>query len=94
MWRNNINLANSSRFKIIKKWEIRQQATAGVSGAYSNTSRTINFYKKCNIPVEFSSTTGALTELKSNNLFLVAGSGGAEDDAATFAGSCRLRFTD
>jgi len=88
-----INLANSERFTILKRFQCVMTSNAGVSGAYSNNLRQIEWFHKCNIPIEFSSTTGAITEIKSNNLFLLAGSGSADDETA-FSGTCRLRFAD
>lgn len=88
-----INLANSQRFRILKRFIIHPKASAGVAAAYETSVVKVDFYKKCNIPLEFSSTTGALTELKSNNLFLLAGSASV-DDGLAFAGTCRLRFDD
>lgn len=87
-----LNLNNSGRFRILKRWLIKNEAQAGVSGAYNNTTKQIEYYKKCNIKVDWSSTTGALTEIRSNNLFLVAGSDTATDDAVACTGTCRLRF--
>jgi len=88
------NLANSSRFVILKRWIIHMNPMAGIVTVPMDMVRHIEFYKKCNIPLEFSSTTGAITELKSNNLFLMAVSSGPFDDWAAFAGTCRVRFTD
>lgn len=88
---NHVNLNNSQRFRILKKWVIEFNAQAGVTTAYNTVVKTIEWYKKCNIPMDWSSTTGAISEIRSNNLFLCAGSG-ILDDQITFAGSCRLRF--
>lgn len=85
------NLANSSRFIIIKRWEVQVRSNAGVATAYSGDAKQIKYHKRCNIPMEYSSTAGAITEIKSNNLFLVAGSYFG-DDLTTFNGTCRLRF--
>lgn len=90
---NFVDLANSARFRILKKWTHNFNATAGVTTAYNGVSKFINYYKKCNIPLEFSSTTGAITELKSNHIFLAYGSF-SQDDTVSFAGACRLRFDD
>lgn len=90
----NMNLANSGRFKILKKIVIPMNASAGVTTAYCNVAKYVDFYKKVSIPIEYSSTTGAITEIRSNNLFLVAGTDGNSDDAVSFNGSCRLRFSD
>lgn len=89
------NLANSSRFKILKKWIHSWQATAGATTAYAPCSQFLEWYSTCSIPLEFSSTTGAITELKSNNLFLFAGAdSGSIDDLVAVNGICRVRFSD
>jgi len=90
-----MNLANSSRFVILKRWDHVWYPKAGVSTAWGDESRFINYFKKCNIPLEFDSTTGAITEIKSNNVFLLAGcSGSPLDDLVSVAGNVRLRFSD
>ncbi len=88
-----LNLANSGRFVILRHWPVVFASQAGVSGAYARQAKQLNFFKSCNIPIEFSSTTGAITEIRSNNLFLCAGSG-TEDDLVSVSGTCRLRYTD
>lgn len=88
------NLANSQRFVVLGKIKTTFTASAGVTTAYNPVSRTFDWYKKCSIPMEYSSTTGAITEIKSNNIFLVAGSDGNTDDLVTVAGNCRIRFSD
>jgi len=54
----------------------------------------IEFYKKINIDMDWDSTTGAITEIKSNNIFIIAGlDGPAEaDDQWQIVGTARLRF--
>lgn len=88
-----INMANSGRFIIHKRWVQDWNLKAGVDGAYAPLRDTLDFYKKCSIPVEFSSTTGAIGEITSNNLFLIASSSGA-DDLVTLTGTCRIRYQD
>lgn len=88
-----INMANSDRFTILKRWVWTPTAVAGVDGAYAPVRGTIDYYKKCDILLDFSSTTGALTEIKSNNLFLLGGSS-AGDDVTTITGQVRLRYKD
>jgi len=88
-----INMANSERFVILKRFVIPMQATAGVQGAFGKCMVPIEWYKKVNIPLEFSSNTGAITEIKSNNVFLIAGSG-FDDDLTNISGTCRIRFSD
>lgn len=88
-----INLANSERFTILKRIVASLPSGAGVSAAYSGLVKAFEFYHKCNLPIEFSSTTGAITEIRSNNLFLLAGTGSG-DDLTTVTATCRLRFSD
>jgi len=87
------NLSNESRFRVLKKFRLSFNSNAGVTTAYNSYRRDIKYFKKCNIPIEYSSTTGAITEIRSNNLFLIAGATGA-DNTSTMDGACRLRFSD
>jgi len=88
-----LNLNNSSRFRIIKRWVYHMEPKAGVSTAYNNNILPLDYYKRCNIKMDWSSTTGAITEIRSNNLFLCAGAAGTgSDDTVSFTGVCRLRF--
>ncbi len=90
-----LNLANSGRFKILVD---RLISHVSKSGAYDGTNdqfgeNVVNgsYYKNCFIPIEFDSTTGAVTEIKSNNLgVLLVGQTGV----ATFNSAIRLRFSD
>jgi len=88
-----IELQESGRFRILKKIVRKLTATAGVSAAYNEACTHIEFYKKVNIPIEYSSTTGAITEIRQNNIFLLAGAIGS-DDTISVQGNCRLRFSD
>lgn len=96
------NMANSERFKVLKTWHKKGQH--GVNSLSANEvpptdsallisapPQRVSFHKTCNIPLEFSSTTGAITELKTNNLCMIAISGNG-DDIHTFTGTCRLKF--
>jgi len=87
------NLANSGRFVVLKKWVGTFNSGAGVSTAYNPVTKHIDWYKKCNIPIEYSSTTGAITEIRSNNIFLIAGAYNS-DDTIGVVGNVRVRFSD
>lgn len=89
------NLVNSNRFVILKRWEIKAQPVAGVAAAFGNSSMMFTVYKKCNIDINFdaTSTDGAITSVRSNNLFLMAGSI-IGDDVWTVTGTSRIRYTD
>jgi len=89
-------LANEGRFRILHQWVLELQASAGVTTAYNNAIKSWSCYKKCRIPIEYdaSAATGAITTIRSNNIFLIAGSAGQADDLIGVEGVCRLRFTD
>ncbi len=88
------NLANRSRFRILldRTHTLKQHGAAG-NGTTNETLTSMDnfsFYKKCQIPLEFSSTTGAITELRSNNIgVMLVGHLGT----AVFESKMRLRFT-
>lgn len=86
-----LNLNNSGRFRILKKFNYNFTSTAGVSTAYNPMVKQLEWYKRCNIKMDWSSTTGAITEIRSNNIFLIAGASQG-DDLVTFTGNTRLRF--
>jgi len=88
------NIANSQRFKILKRFVIPMRSQAGVQTAFASLHEPIAWYRKCNIPIEWSSTTGALTEIRSNNIFLLAGTGQLTDDLMGIIGTFRLRYSD
>ncbi len=88
------NLANSNRFRILmdKTWDMNAHAGGGNGTAVDSFafSRSTQFRKNCNIPIEFSSTTGALTEIRSNNIGVLTIS---ERASTNFESNMRLRFT-
>lgn len=88
------NLTNQDRFVILKrlKWNLTSQA--GATTGFANIAKSFDYYTKCNYNIEYSSTTGAIGEIRSNNLFLLAGSDGQSDDTVSMSGQCRVRFDD
>ncbi len=91
------NLANSGRFQILydKLHVMNYIGGMGSDGAgvvsQPGVKRSTSVAKKCNIPIEFSSTTGAMGEIRSNNLGVcLLGSTGV----AGFNSKFRLRFSD
>jgi len=100
-----LNLANGDRFRILKKITIPLNIQNTITNTTPNTVAgtsvsslcyPIEFNKKVNIPIEYDAalTTGALTTIRSNNIFLVAGSSGTWDDVAQITGTFRLRYSD
>lgn len=90
------NLNNKSRFQILfdKVEVLNPQAAAGDGTTNDAADVELNgsFYKACNIPLEFSDDTGAITELRSNNIgvMTVAKVG----TLAALVSKVRLRFSD
>ncbi len=90
------NLSNTSRFKtLLDKVVTINYGTLASDNANVVSSAEVQrwgtFYKKCNIPLEFSSTTGALSELRSNNVnvLLISFNG-----VAGFKSQFRIRYSD
>lgn len=89
------NLVNKGRFRVL----MDRKHTLNYSGMASDGAGLVSqsavesnhsFYKVCNIPVEFDSTVGSITEIRSNNLgvLLISSQG-----VAGFASKIRLRFS-
>lgn len=91
---NMINLANNKRFKILKRFSFDFASTAGVSTAYNNVSRVLDYYKACNVTITYdnSVTTGAITSTRQNSILMAYGSD-ASASLVTFNGASRIRFT-
>ncbi len=89
------NLANKSRFsKLMDKTYSLTAKAGGGDGTTEDYGRVFiadTFYKKCNLPIEFDSTAGAITEIRSNNIgvLMISLSG-----LAGFESKIRLRFSD
>ncbi len=91
-----LNLANQSRFRVLKDWLETMDSPGGagdgsVANDWSGKQHVFKYHKKCNIPIEFNSTTGAVTEITSNNIIVLAL---ANNTNAIWSIWCRLRFTD
>ncbi len=90
------NLANSGRFNILlDKWITLNYNTcthfAVNSFSHAKVNRQFSFFKKCSIPLEFDNTTGALTELRSNNVGILIM---CENGDAGITSQVRVRFSD
>ncbi len=89
------NLANKSRFRTLmdRTYDLYKFGGAPSGAAYATGEYgvTDSLYKKCNIPIEFDNTTGAITEIRSNNIgvMLCTFTG-----IASFTSKMRLRFSD
>ncbi len=92
------NLANKSRFRTLmdRGYDINVESSSGNGTANDLSARLISdtFFKKCNIPIEWDNTAGAITEIKSNNIaVLVISKDGANTNCA-LESNMRIRFSD
>lgn len=89
------NLAESGRFKLLydKSHALNTMGGAGngTTDSFGEIARPWSFNKRCMIPIEFSSTTGAITEIRSNNIGVLAISKGAVAQLDYIA---RVRYSD
>ncbi len=89
------NLSNTGRFRTLmdKTIPLNYKAGAGLTASSDWPSVTFkgSFYKSCNIPIEFSAGTGAITEIRSNNIGVLLISSA---NVSGFASKIRLRFSD
>lgn len=98
------NMANIGRFVVLKHFISKIQPVTG--GAVAETAEGadftyVQFFKKMNLPVEYSGNSApvpeVITNIRSNNIFLLAMSANlatGDDDNSTFLGTCRIRYTD
>lgn len=89
------NLAESQRFTVLmdRTYDL-VVPSAGGNGTAIETGEFVvsdSFYKDCSIPIEYSGTTGAITEIRSNNIGLLLITKAAIGD---FFSQFRFRFTD
>lgn len=92
------NLANRSRFVVLKDRTFALKAggacATGAAYAFSEDIVVIDTYKGCNIPIEYdnSATTGAITTVRSNSLWITFQCSTAEIVAVS--GTARIRYVD
>jgi hypothetical protein len=85
------NLSNKNRFRILMDKYVDLSSASGISATFGKIAKTKQFYMKCNIPIEFSSTTGGIAEIRSNNIGVLCISDKGVSDVN---GNVRIRFSD
>ncbi len=91
------NLTNTGRFRILMdKTHSINRRVAATDGANTSTSPevvtgTFTLFKTINLALEFSAGTGAITEIRSNNLGVLLIS---REGQVGFESKIRLRFSD
>lgn len=88
------NLEYNDRFRILAYKTVSLKSMAGVSGAYSSDIRPFQIFKKLAIPITWASTTGAITEIRQNNIVMVWGTDAVPGGTGTIAVDAiiRVRF--
>ena len=91
-----VNMANSDRFRILKKWIIPKTYVGGAPSNWGSQDVPVEYYKKCNIDIDFepTGTTGEIGEQRSNSIQLWTGCSGANDLQVKLKGAIRLRYYD
>jgi len=85
------NLDNVDRFKILKDQIINVPIRTTNALHTDQTGYWKRWYFKCNLPLHYSSTTGAVTEMKSNNIAVMYI---GDNATVNFVGTVRAKYTD
>lgn len=89
------NLSNKNRFTILADKMVDVSATAGAyngtTNQFAQKANTHSWNIRCRLPVEFSSTTGVIGEIRSNNLGLLMVS---DNNQVQYRYQARVRFSD
>ena len=94
-WDSLPNPLFEDRFQFLKRVENLNFSQAQGAGLGAGTSTIgISFSKKCRFEVEFNATTGAVTDLSSDNLLVWLSSTGSLTNAADESGTLRILYTD
>lgn len=94
------NLEFSKRFRVLKEWKGAIRSQSGHDGTNYFTDEVgvfVKMYKKCNIVIDFGATpSGAIGDIKSNNLMLVARCESLGTDATplSVSGVWRITYTE
>ncbi len=92
-------LINKGRFRVLMDKSFNMNCMAGAGDGAANDSapfrKTFSYFKKCNIPIEYSGTAtpSVITELRTNNIFgiMISSSSGS---TVNLDSKFRFRFAD
>lgn len=89
------DLGNSGRFRVLHDFieNVTQLSGAytGVNDIFAKVTKAFSWFKKVDIPLEYSNTAGAITELRSNNIGVLVI---ADSAVGSFTYRVRVRFSD
>lgn len=92
------NIANATRFTILKEWLLEMNNPTLVydqgSGNFGSSAWfwQTKWNKKFDIPIEYSSTTGAIAEIRTNSIWLCTIA--SSNNQMKLQGRVRVRYTD
>ena len=91
-------LVNKGRFTILKDKIVDLNRLCMVHNGTNydggEVIRKVFFSKKCNIPIEYEGATGAITEIRSNNIGMMAVAWDASSSPVLLNGLVRIRYSD
>ncbi len=92
-YRDFLNLSNSGRFVILQDlyFTMNSSCNDATINQFGEINKTHKYNKRCSIPIEYSSTAGAITEIKSNNICTLFVNHNAQIE---YTADVRIRFTD
>ena len=82
-----LNLANRKRFRVIRSMRFRMSNTG-------RKSQTLSMFRKCRIPMIFSSNNGNVTDIETNNLVLLYQSDAPMGVENSILFKIRIRYID
>jgi len=90
-------LSNIQRFRTLKEWDFNINSPGFAGNGTANDSsevlRKFNLFKKCNIKVRYSGSTGVITAVQSTNIvFIIMAS--STTPVSTLTGTMRFRYID
>jgi len=88
------NQDNEYRFVQVARFDLEYDPTAGVRTAWNPARKRIRAKIPADLVIDYSGTTGALTEIRSNNLFLVMGEQGLDDADVDIIATFRFHYFD
>jgi len=86
------NPANQERFEILQDWILLPEFGSG-STAHTSPAIQMEYDEECEIVVQWNGADGAITELQSNNLLVMAKSNDG-DDIHTWVANWRVNYSD
>lgn len=91
------NLDNADRFVVLyDKTQRASPSTVSGAGVHYQGANLKFVYKKCNIPITFdqSATTGGISTIRSNNLFIIMWLNGHQTNDNDVKMTCRVRYRE